>query len=219
MSNRSDDEIFVEVCNIVEDDFVTDTQKVFDLVGSMKTRTGYGTRGDFSLSILYDYTKKGMLKKEEFIRGVRAICTGEIEESRDKSRARRGRTKTGKRKAQKLKSTGKMKVVCQLDGPVYHNNKDKFHKLADKYQLERKGGWNKDLNAALLHWRTTDFSESIHGFFKRVGNVTTEATLTWRGEQPTRLAQDFAGVCRELNGDLDDSELKYRESQAKLFEF
>lgn len=213
----TDDEIFVEVCGMVEEEFVVDPQKVFNLVGKIKNKSKYG--GQFTLSILHDYTSKGLMKKEEFIRGVRSICTGEIEESVAKRRDRKGRSKSGKRKKLKSTVTGRMKVVCQLDGAIYHNNKSKFHKLADKYDMERKGGWNKDLNAAILHWRMRDDSETINGFFIRDGSVTKKATLTWRGEKNTSLVKDFINFCDEMGGELDDSELKARVPQSSLLEF
>ena len=209
----TDDEIFVQVCGLAEKEFVDNPQEIFDLVGSMKEPSGYGER--FTLSILYDYTKKGLMKKEEFVRGVRAICTGEVEQSLDKSRKEKRSKKRELKKMQK--TTGTIKVICDLDGETYHRNKNMFHKLADKFNMDKKGGWNKELNAAILHWNAKDSSESVSGFFVRRGDVTTRATLTWRGSEKTQLATEFVQICKDLNGKIDDKELQHRSAQQKLF--
>lgn len=212
---KTDDELFVEICELASRDFIDSPQKIFDLVGEMREPSIYGDR--FTLSILYDYTKRGLMKKEEFVKGVNAICTGKVEKSLDKSRKEK---KSKMRELKKMqKTTGTIKVICDLDGETYHRNKNMFHKLADKFDMEKKGGWNKELNAAILHWNMKDSSESVSGFFVRRGDVTTRATLTWRGTEKTQLATEFVQICKDLNGKIDDKELQHRAGQSKLFQF
>lgn len=210
------EEKYNRLCVMVSEEFIRDPKSVLDLAKEIAKDETFDTiRKSVDLKTFVVARKSGNMSDDEFLRSVRFICFGGVEKSREQSRKERGKAKRELRKRQE--TTGNIKVVCNLDGQIYHNNKGRFHELAEKYGLSKEGGWVKDLNAATLNMRARDAKESIFGFFIREGKITKSATLTWRGNDRTPLAVDFVNVCVDLGGEIDDKELRRRGQQKKLF--
>ena len=207
IANLKDDDKFVKMCVMVND-FVVEPNKVFEL--AKEITKAYPS--EFQLESMVRHYELGNLSDVEFMRCMRSVCGENVEKTASVKRKEKRLAKKKMKKRGKVKED--IKVVCELSGDVYHNNKKLFHNLAPKYGLKSKGGWIKEISAATLYHEGD--MDRMRGVFVRDGDKTVKATLTWWGRERTPYVKDFVKICKELGGKLDDEDLRHRAGQSKL---